>query len=317
MAGKRNDLIFDADQYPLIKKFDGQRVHPRDLRPDPVLNGRVELPDIAKFKADFLNPKIGQIQSLTIGKLDGIPTIIDGVTRWRAAMEITEEGIGPHEGGAFFLKCTYSPARTAMDRFILTVKANIRNDPKPADVAHSIAIFLHQFQQSEEYVAADVYGRYTLDGKPDIEWVRECNALNDLTPEAIEALKGGRIKSKAAVALSKLTPEKQRAKLAAIPAGKSLTVAAIRRSDSGTVNGSQPAAPAAALNTTPTVLESRQTLRKWDKQAFLNLLDEYLEMDNVYGLSNAVRILMVRKRELRESMQRQRANGECAGKEGI
>lgn len=264
-VGKRNDLIFDAEQYPLIKKFDGQRVHPRDLRPDPVLNGRVELPDIAKFKADFLNPKIGQIQSLTIGKLDGIPTIIDGVTRWRAAMEITEEGAGPHEGGAFFLKCTYSPARTAMDRFILTVKANIRNDPKPADVAHAIAIFLHQFQQSEEYIAADVYGRYTLDGKPDIGWVRECNALNDLTPEAIDALKTGQVNSKAAVALSKLTPEKQRQKLSGLQNGQKLTVAAIKRVDS-------PSPQSVTNQTAPTP----PAKRKWDLMAFRKLVETHL-----------------------------------------
>lgn len=278
MSGKRNDLIFDADQYPLIKKFDGQRVHPKDLRPDPVLNGRVELPDVAKFKADFLNPKIGQIQSLTIGKLDGIPTIIDGVTRWRAAMEITEEGIGPHEGGAFFLKCTYSPARTAMDRFLLTVKANIRNDPKPADIAHSIAIFLHQFQQSEEFIAADVYGRYTLDGKPDVDWVRECNALNDLTPESLDALKSGRVNSKAAIALSKLTPERQRQKLAETPTGQKLTVAAIKRPT--IANGAGPAASAAASSTQTTSdpLPTPPAKRKWDKQTVCDKLQEWIDM---------------------------------------
>lgn len=263
--GKRNDLIFDEDQYPLIKKFDGQRVHPKDLRPDPVLNGRVELPNIAKFKADFLVPEIGQIQPITICKLDGIPTIIDGVSRWRAAMEITNEGIGPHEGGAFFLKCAYSVAKTPMARYLLTVKANIRNDPKPADVAHSIAIFLHQFQQSEEYIAAEVYARYTLDGKPDVGWVRECNALNDLTPNSIEAIKAGKVKSKAAVALSKLTPERQLQKIAELRDGQQLTVAAIKRA----------VAPAPQSDTPETPARSPRH-GKWDLTAFRKLVESHL-----------------------------------------
>lgn len=257
--------VFDST---VASRLNSYRIDPRNLKPDPVLNGRVKLPDIAKFRADFLNPAIGQVQSITIAKVDGEPVIIDGVTRWRAALELTNEGTGPHEGGVFFLKCQYSPAKTPMERYILTVKANIRNEPTPEDDAHSIAIFLHTFSQTEAYVAEHVYGRFTLDGKPDLAWVRERNALNDLTSKALEALREGKLKSKAAIALAKLTPKEQKAKLELLDAGQKLTVAAIKR-----------VAPVVGTSTTSEASPTPPAKRKWDKKAFCELLQSYIDAD--------------------------------------
>lgn len=278
--------VFDRKQFPLMKAFDAQRFHPNDLKPDPILNGRVSLPDIAKFKRDFLDPNVGQVQPITIAKVDGLPVIVDGVTRWRAAKEISDEKIGLHEGGAFFLKCQYTPAKTPLERYTLTVKANIRNEPTPEDEAHSIAIFLHTFMLDEADIASRIYGRTTMDGKPDVKWLRERNAINDLTPAAIVLLKSGKLKSKAAVALAKLTPTQQKEKLKTIADGGTLTVAAIRRQAADT-------APAVAAASTPES-QARKIRTVSDCRT---LVQEYIDMDipsRIAGLSceNALRTIL-------------------------
>lgn len=241
--------VFSKELVPSLMAYDAQRINPKDLRPDPILNGRVKLPEIAKFKRDFLDPRVGQVQPITIKKIDGLPIIVDGVTRWRAALEITEEGTGPHEGGAFYLKCQYVVAKSPADYFILTIKANIRNDPTPEDNAHNIALLIHNFMLTEADIAERAYGRMTPDGKPDVKWVRECMALNELTPGALEALKAGRLKSKAAIALAKLTPTHQTAAMKYMEDGGNLTISAIRRigtSDGiGDISVAAPRAPRA------------------------------------------------------------------------
>ena len=112
--------IFNQSLVPSETVYDGRLLDPREMRPDPVLNGRVELPEIDKFYADFLNPKIGQLQPITIKKVDGLPIIVDGVTRWRAALKITEEGQG-YKDGVFMLKCQYFVAKSPVDYFVATI----------------------------------------------------------------------------------------------------------------------------------------------------------------------------------------------------
>lgn len=264
--------VFSPELVPSLKAYDAIRVSPKDLRPDPLLNGRVKLPDIAKFRRDFLDPKVGQVQPITIKKVDGLPIIVDGVTRWRAALELTEEGIGPHGGGVFYLKCQYVVAKTPADYFILTIKANIRNEPTPEDDAHNIALLIHNFMLTEEDIAERVYGKLTLDGKPDIAWVRERNALNDLTAEAMDALKAGRVKGKAAIALSKLTAELQREKLAELHEGQKLTVAAIKRASSP--NGTQSTSAVSA--DAPRSGKPGKTA-KWDKADVCAVLQRFCD----------------------------------------
>lgn len=294
---------FDKTIAPSATRVNDYLLDPRELRPDPVLNGRVELPDIEKFKKDFRNPKIGQIQPITIKKVDGAPVIVDGVSRWRAALELTEAGEGPFNG-IFKLQCRYFYAKNPVDYFIATIKANIRNEPKHEDNAHNVALLIHNFNMTEEDVAIEVYSRTTSDGKPDIAWVKECLAINDLTPEGLEALKTGKLKDvKAAVALSKLTAKIQREKLKSVPDGAKLTAGTIKRSTPP--NGSGTAASAAALNKNGsdplTVAEFRNHGNSERKirtvSDFRKLVEEYLEMDipeRIKGFTceNAVRKIL-------------------------
>lgn len=263
---------FDKTIAPSVTRVNDYLIDPRELKPDPILNGRVELPDIEKFKNDFRNPAIGQLQPITIKKVDGAPIIVDGVSRWRAALELTEAGEGP-ANGVFKLQCRYFYAKNAVDYFIATIKGNIRNEPKPEDDAHNVSILVHNFNMSEEDVAANVYQRRTADNKPDVGWVRECLALNNLTPEGLEALKSGKVKGiKAAVALSKLNAKVQRDKLKRLGDGEKLTVAAIKRDDSAprTEPTAGPSADAPA---------SQERKKPRSVGACIDLVQQYINMD--------------------------------------
>ena len=186
------------------------------------------------------------------------------MSRWRAALDITEAKQGPHEGGVFKLLCRYFVAKSPVDYFIATIKANIRNEPKPEDDAHNISLLLHNFQMTEEDIATRVYGRTTLDGKPDVQWVRDRAALSNLTTEGMEALKAGKLKPKAAIELSKKTAKIQKQKLRAIEAGGKLTVASIRRDDDKPAAKAPEPAPAKAL---------------WTLARFRNLVQEKINSD--------------------------------------
>lgn len=285
--------------HPSLGTFDGVTALPCDLRPNPNFNGRVELAEVATFRRDFLDPKIGQIQPISVWKHPptGQAWIIDGITRWRAAKEITDEGIGPHKDaagnprGAFRLKCLYLQCNSEQEAFILTVKANIRNEPKQADNVHNVAIFRYNLMMEESDIASDVYGRFTIDGKPDVKWVQEMLALNSLAPEALKALSAGKLKSSAARALAKLAPDAQRANVERLDRGERLTAANIRQNASGADVGNGCAeSPTIAAATPPAA-------RKLDKTAICAKIQEYIDFDlpkHVMEMSpeNAVRTIL-------------------------
>ena len=268
--------------HPSLGTFDGVTLEPKDLKVSPNFNGRVELPDIAKFKRDFLDPKVGQIQPISIWKHPetGQAIILDGVTRWRAALEIVAEG------GTFRLQCKYVQCKTEQDAFIFTVKANVRNDPTPADNAHNVAIFHHNFGFALDDIAGRIYGRFTISGKPDKKWAEEMLAINDLAPEALKAMSAGKLKSSAARALAKLSPDKQREKLAEMPEGKTITTAAIRR-----------AAAPTPTDTTGTLPVDPPRLPRRERDAFCAIVQNWIDLElpprlTEMTVENAVRTVL-------------------------
>ena len=40
--------VFNKEDFPGISRINSYLADPRELKPDPVLNGRVELPDVEK-----------------------------------------------------------------------------------------------------------------------------------------------------------------------------------------------------------------------------------------------------------------------------
>lgn len=228
--------IFTKELSPSYKRVDAHMFDPRDLRLDPELSGRVDPPsesDIKKRIDDFLNPAVGQLQSILIAKNDeGYPIIVDGHIRWMAAMEITKKKQGPHDDasgkrGVFKLKCTYFVG-SPLERYIATIKANIRKDPTSADDAYNVSRLVHNFSMSEEDVALKVYGRTGIDGKPDVTWIKERLAYAELAPEAQAALKSGSVKVSQIAQLAKLAKTAQRQAVKGLEPGQKLTTAAIK-----------------------------------------------------------------------------------------
>lgn len=218
--------LFSKSEFPDYKRVDIHMLDPRSITILPEFNGRRDLPPIDDLLKEFPDPKIGQIMNVVITKREGVPVLLDGHRRWRAALQLTEEKKGPFEDGVFKLRCSNFQG-TPLECFIVTVKANAsRRESLPEDDGYNISRLIHNFGLSEDDIAVRVYGKTTLDGKPDVKWVRDRMALADLTPEALDALKSGVLKPKAAVALAKLSAKIQRERLAS---GVPLTVASIKR----------------------------------------------------------------------------------------
>lgn len=256
---------------------------PELIKFNPALNGRHELPDIEWLITSMV--KHGQLQPVSIKNNGGEPWLHIGHSRWRAGIEINKRSLTPVP---FKLRCVYFKG-SERDAFLATIAENRdRNATTPIDDAHNMAR-LERYGMTLEEIATEYH--------EETKWVRDRMALIELCEDAQKAVASGTLKPSAAKVLAKMSSDAQKVQL---ESGKKLTAGGLKRIAS--VNASQPAAPAAALNTTPTVLESRQTLRKWDKQAFLNLIDEYLEMDipkRIQGMTceNAIRVFLGEMRD--------------------
>lgn len=216
--------LFSKEQYPDYRRVDYHMLDPRSIKILPEFNGRKNPKPIDVLLKEFIDPKVGQLVPVIITKRDGEPVLLAGHRRWQTAVQLTEEGKGPFDG-VFKLRCTNFTG-TPFECFLVTLRENMREDLDADDDGYNISRLVHNFSMSEEDVAA-FYRKVTLAGKPDVDWVRGRLALVDLTAEAVDALKAGKLKPKAAVELAKLSAKVQRQKL---ESGK-LTVAAIKRKD--------------------------------------------------------------------------------------
>src|ERR1700722_6963442 len=221
--------LFSREAVPSYKRVDVHLMDPREIDILPEFNGRKNLPPIDDLLREFPDPKIGQLVDGIVRKREGRPRLLAGPRRWRAAIQLTEEGKGPFDG-VFKLRCK-NFSGTPLECFLVTLKENQAAETDAEDDAYNISRLIHNFSMSEEDVAIKAYNRRTLDGKPDVKWVRDRLALTDLAPEALAALKTGKLKPNAAVALAKLSAKVQREKIAS---GEKLTVASINSSPAPT-----------------------------------------------------------------------------------
>lgn len=257
--------IFAKESVPSYKRIDAHMLDPREITIRPEFNGRQELPPIDDLLEDFPNSRIGQLKPVLITKRDGVPVLLDGHRRWRAAIELTKRKAGPFEG-VFKLKCSYFVGTDA-ECFVATVKANSHAPSSPADDGYNISKLLHNFNMSEEDVAVKVYGRTNLDGSPDVTWVRERAAIADLSEESLAAMKDGKIKPNAAVELAKLSKAAQKSVLKSVGSGK-VTVGAVKRAATPV--------PQSGAKETPPMPPAK---RKFQKQDFCDILSRYLASD--------------------------------------
>lgn len=173
---------------------------PKSLKPHPELNGRFVETDIEALLADLVSN--GQTVPLVIRSDGGMPVIIDGHRRWRAALEGLKRKLLPQE---FRLECVYFKGNE-QQAFLAAVRANHhRTDKNPIDDAHNISK-MERFGMTHEEIAA-VY-------RESVSWVKNTLKLVTLSQEGAEALSSGKLKAPAARALAKLSQEAQREALA-------------------------------------------------------------------------------------------------------
>ena len=215
MEGNKMAVNFSVDN----KRGSVYDIAPRDLRVRPELNGRIDAPDIDAKLASLVRE--GQLTPLLIGSDGGVPYIIDGHTRWRAAIKGIKDGLLPAE---FRLRCVYFKG-TPVDEFRACVAANHeRDNATPDDDAANIARFQRYGMTNEEI--AEFYHE-------EVPWVMGRLSRLSLTPESRDAVKQGRVKQSAIKVLAKLSREQQ---AEAIKAEK-VTPASVKAVVSGSSNG--------------------------------------------------------------------------------
>lgn len=182
-----------------IKRSEGQwTALPEDLDLLPELNGRHDLPNIEWLIASIL--EVGQIQPVTIRKTGGRPALTAGYSRYRAIYEINKRKLTPEP---MRLWCSYKQY-TDKQAFIVTIHENIvRNATTPMDDAYNIQKLINVFGMQMEEIA-DTY-------RASLAWVKDRLTLLEVAPEVETAIREGRIKPTAAIAIAKLGRAAQKA----------------------------------------------------------------------------------------------------------
>jgi hypothetical protein len=194
------------------------RFFPEDITVKPALNGRHVLPDIEWLIQDILVN--GQHTPVQIRKDGGQPVLLAGFSRWRAVAEINKRFPDQRRE----LRCSYVQC-SEEEGFLTAISENrMRNATTELDDAYNIKRLMKQYAKTEDQVAAIYFpGSEGDDLKAAIRWVRKREALVNLSPEAEKAMKEGRLKGSAAVAIAKLSQEQQKAAISKAADGKKIT----------------------------------------------------------------------------------------------
>ena len=181
---------------------------PEDIDVREELNGRHDIPDIEWLIQSILNH--GQLQPVPVWNDGGTPVLIAGFSRWRAISEINKRGLTPNP---LKLKMTFIRNVNERSAFVMNIQENrFRNETTLVDDAHNIQRLLNGFQMGDEEIAKLYFPTAATEAElaKAVKWVKDRVALIGLTPEAEEAVKSGRIKGTAAVAIAKLKSSQQR-----------------------------------------------------------------------------------------------------------
>lgn len=207
---------------------------PENILIMPELNGRIENTDVTDLAADI--EKNGQNTPVVIRKNDaGVPVLVCGHRRWRAVKLINDRN-PEHK---IQLVCNYFTL-TEMEAFALAIGENrFRKDVTPMDDCHNIALMQKRFKSTVEDIAQIYFPEAkTPEAKSEaVRWVNNRLALQELAPEAAQAVRDDRLKITAAVELSKLSKDQQRA----VVAKSTSTVAGKSRIKVSDVKASKPA----------------------------------------------------------------------------
>jgi ParB family chromosome partitioning protein len=190
--------------------------YPENILLDPEINGRVEVTSVEDLAADI--EKNGQNTPALIRKNDkGQPVLVTGHRRWRAVKLINERRAKNGGGALVQLECRYEQL-TDEEAFTATISENrFRKDVTAVDDAHNIAVLQKRYKRTIEDIAAIYFPEAGSDeAKAEaVRWVKNRVALQELAPEAEQAVRDGEVKITAAVQLAALSKDQQREVIAA------------------------------------------------------------------------------------------------------
>lgn len=194
--------VFKVGTRVSIYKFD-----PAEIKIVSELNGRRELPDIEWLIKDIAEH--GQLEPVIVRKDGERPTLVAGFSRWRAIMEINQRKLTPEP---LEILATYFRGNEQAG-FIAAVRENrFRNSTTPLDDATNISRMM-AWNMEEKAIAAvyfpDLNGDQTK-VKKALAWVRRTVKLVNLSPEAQQAVKEGRIKPSAAAHIAEMASDAQK-----------------------------------------------------------------------------------------------------------
>jgi len=202
--------------------------YPENILIDPVLNGRHEHTDIESLAADI--EANGQNTPVILRKDDqGRPVLVAGHRRWRAVSLLNERS--PEQkrklvGNYFSL--------TEAEALAMAVSENrFRQDVSPIDDASNIKIFRKRFGLADEDIAKIYFpgAKTEADKATALRFIEQRASLIELAPEAAQAVRDGRMKVTAAVALAKLSKDQQRARVAIPGKVKVADVKPVKKAD--------------------------------------------------------------------------------------
>jgi ParB/RepB/Spo0J family partition protein len=188
------------------KRTSEYRFYPEDITIKPDLNGRHEKPEIEWLITDILAH--GQHTPVVIRNDGGAAVLVAGFSRWRAISEINKRWLAPVK---LQVRCTYVQCSES-EAFLINISENrFRNPATPLDDAHNIKRLLNIYQMTDEQIAGVYFPTAKTEGeiKAARKFVKDRIALISLSDEAAEAVKSGRVKESAAVAIAKLSQAQQ------------------------------------------------------------------------------------------------------------
>ena len=182
------------------------RFWPEDIVVKGELNGRHNLPEIADLIADI--EANGQGVPVTIRNDGGRPVLVKGFSRWRAIVDINKR----HPKEKRQVRCVYTQL-SEHEAFLENIAENrFRNATTELDDAHNIKRLMKVYAMTEEQIVPVYFpaAQGENEKKDALKWIRKTLKLADLTKEAELAVRSGRLKGSAALAISKLSAELQR-----------------------------------------------------------------------------------------------------------
>lgn len=184
---------------------------PEEILLDPELNGRKDLPDIEGLAADI--EKNGQDQPVVCRKDDhGNPVLVFGHRRYRAIVLINERNPSGRRKINFIYK-----RMNETEAFTAAIRENrFRKEVSDPDHAHNMEILQRRFNMTEEDIARIYFPEAANEKelKAALRWVKDRLALVELSPEAEQAVRAGRVKGiSAAKGLAKLSRDQQKKRL--------------------------------------------------------------------------------------------------------